>query len=244
MSFTIISEDEIKIHLSHIAKQEGMEISNSNLKKIAKNAYGAMRDALTSLDMLIAFCGTQIKDEDLSQILEITENKDLEELLSSIIKQNTTSALLLFKNLCDKGIALQTILSDLLLLVHKISLLKSCPQSTVNEPLQSVALQENIIHTSLSKLQQYFQILLEVEQQGRVSQFPMLCVEMGIIKMCSVESLVRVQDIIHQLEKEQPQKEQVSCPQFRVKILVVENKNQWKLIQLQNKIQQNQIPLF
>ena len=160
-----------------------------------------MRDA-TSLDMLIAFCGTQIKDEDLSQILEITENKDLEELLSSIIKQNTTSALLLFKNLCDKGIALQTILSDLLLLVHKISLLKSCPQSTVNEPLQSVALQENIIHTSLSKLQQYFQILLEVEQQGRVSQFPMLCVEMGIIKMCSVESLVRVQDIIHQLEKE------------------------------------------
>ena len=208
--FHNISEDEIKIHLSHIAKQEGMEISNSNLKKIAKNAYGAMRDALTSLDMLIAFCGTQIKDEDLSQILEITENKDLEELLSSIIKQNTTSALLLFKNLCDKGIALQTILSDLLLLVHKISLLKSCPQSTVNEPLQSVALQENIIHTSLSKLQQYFQILLEVEQQGRVSQFPMLCVEMGIIKMCSVESLVRVQDIIHQLEKEQPQKEQVN----------------------------------
>ena len=111
-----------------------LENNRNNIFLSAKNAYGAMRDALTSLDMLIAFCGTQIKDEDLSQILEITENKDLEELLSSIIKQNTTSALLLFKNLCDKGIALQTILSDLLLLVHKISLLKSCPQSTVNEP--------------------------------------------------------------------------------------------------------------
>ena len=55
-----------------------------------------------------------------------------------------------------------------------------------------MALQENIIHTSLSKLQQYFQILLEVEQQGRVSQFPMLCVEMGIIKMCSVTVLVSI----------------------------------------------------
>ena len=138
------------------------------------------------------------------------ESKDLEELLSAIIKQDTTAALVLFKNLCGKGNSLQIILSDFLLLVHKISLFKSCPQSNIKEPLQSVALQENLIHTSLSKLQQYFQILLEVEQQGRVSQFPMLCVEMGIIKMCSVESLVRVQDILHQLEKEQPQKEQVN----------------------------------
>ena len=208
--FHNIDAEKIAMHLVYIAQQEGMEISNSNLKKIAKNSGGAMREALTSLDMLLAFCGKQIKDEDLSQILEMTESKDLEELLSAIIKQDTTAALVLFKNLCGKGNSLQIILSDFLLLVHKISLFKSCPQSNIKEPLQSVALQENLIHTSLSKLQQYFQILLEVEQQGRVSQFPMLCVEMGIIKMCSVESLVRVQDILHQLEKEQPQKEQVN----------------------------------
>ena len=185
--------------------------------------------------MLIAFCGTQIKDEDLSQILEMTENKDLEELLSALLNK---IQLLLSCSLKISVIRvlLQTILSDLLLLVHKISLLKSCPQSTVNEPLQSVALQENIIHTSLSKLQQYFQILLEVEQQGRVSQFPMLCVEMGIIKMCSVESLVRVQDIIHQLEKEQPQKEQVNvAPIQSQNFSSGEQKSMGILIRLQNK---------
>ena len=58
-----------------------------------------MREALTSLDMLLAFCGKQIKDEDLSQILEMTESKDLEELLSAIIKQDTTAALVLFVTL-------------------------------------------------------------------------------------------------------------------------------------------------
>ncbi len=199
--FHNIDTEKIATHLVYIAQQEGMEISNSNLKKIAKNAAGAMREALTSLDMLLAFCGKQIKDEDLSQILEMTESKDLEELLSAIIEQDITAALIFFKNLCNKGIPLQIILSDFLLLVHKISLLKSCPQSNTNEPIQSDTLQKKLELTPLSKLQQYFQILLEVEQQGKTSQFPMLCIEMGIIKMCSVESLARVQDILHQLEK-------------------------------------------
>ena len=201
--FHNIDAEKITMHLVYIAQQEGMEISNSNLKKIAKNSGGAMREALTSLDMLLAFCGKQIKDEDLSQILKMTESKDLEELLSTIIKQDTTAALVFFKNICGKGIALQIILSDFLMLVHKISLLKSCPQSNIDEPLHSDTLQKNLVHTPLSKLQQYFQILLEVEQQQKTSQFPLLCVEMGIIKMCSVESLARVQDILHQLEKEQ-----------------------------------------
>ena len=235
--FHNITTDKIKTHLSHITQQEEMDISDMNLEKIAKNAGGAMRDALTSLDMLLAFCGKQIKDENLSQILEITENKDLEELLVAIIKQNTTDALMLFKNLCNKGTSLQIILSDFLILVHKISLLKSCPQSNIKEPLQSVALQENLIHTSLSKLQQYFQILLEVEQQGRVSQFPMLCVEMGIIKMCSVESLVRVQDILHQLEKEQAEKGQVEKGQVEKEQA---QKEQAEKEQISNEAVQNQ----
>ena len=93
--FHNIDAEKITTHLVYIAQQEGMEISNSNLKKIAKNSGGAMREALTSLDMLLAFCGKQIKDEDLSQILEMTESKDLEELLSAIIKQETTAALVL-----------------------------------------------------------------------------------------------------------------------------------------------------
>ena len=49
--------------------------------------------------MLLAnyFCGKQScpKRRDLSQILEMTESKDLEELLSAIIKQDTTAALVL-----------------------------------------------------------------------------------------------------------------------------------------------------
>ena len=66
----------------------------------------------------------------------MTESKDLEELLSAIKKLDTTAALVLFKNLCGKG--KQIILSDFLLLVHK-KLFKSCPQSNIKEPLQSVA---------------------------------------------------------------------------------------------------------
>ena len=88
-----------------------------------------------------------------------------------LIKQETTAALVFFKNICGKGIALQIILSDFLMLVHKISLLKSCPQSNIDEPLHSDTLQKNLVHTPLSKLQQYFQILLEVEQQRKQVNF-------------------------------------------------------------------------
>ena len=50
----------------------------------------------------------------------MTESKDLEELLSAIIKQDTTAALVLFKNLCGKGNSLHITTRDFLLLVQLV----------------------------------------------------------------------------------------------------------------------------
>jgi len=49
-------------HLAYIAKQEKVKIDEPALFAIARGAEGAMRDAESTLDQLISFCGNKIVD--------------------------------------------------------------------------------------------------------------------------------------------------------------------------------------
>src|ERR1700759_2282624 len=51
-------------HLRAIATQEKVEISDAGVQAIARGADGGMRDAESTLDQLISFCGEKISEED------------------------------------------------------------------------------------------------------------------------------------------------------------------------------------
>ena len=215
--FHNITPNKITEHLKRVAVAEEVTINDSSLAKLAEHAQGAMRDALTHLDLAISFCGKQIKDEDLHRVLEQSNSSDLEELLNEIVTKKTEQALIIFRKVIETGTPLQILLNQLLNLVHKISIQKSCPQ-LASKQLPSKILLADI---SFSKLQQYFQILLEIEQQIKTSQFSFLCVEMGIIKLCSVDSLENIQNTFAYLEQQsildRNQNESVNPPNFKAK---------------------------
>src|SRR5438552_11867687 len=65
----------ISSHLAHIAKLEKVKIDEAALYAIARGAEGAMRDAESTLDQLISFCGEKIEEPDVLSMFGLTAQK-------------------------------------------------------------------------------------------------------------------------------------------------------------------------
>src|SRR5260370_5179963 len=67
-------------HLAAIAKLENVQIDAPPLYAIARGAEGAMRDAESTLDQLISFCGDKIEEPDVLSMFVLTAHSQLIEL--------------------------------------------------------------------------------------------------------------------------------------------------------------------
>lgn len=74
--FTKIEQSQIKARLEEICDKENIKIDNDALFEISSLADGGMRDALSILDELIAYCGNNIKYEDILNIFGIISKSE------------------------------------------------------------------------------------------------------------------------------------------------------------------------
>ena len=101
--FTRISVTDIKNHLKNVAAQENIEADDDALHLIAEHADGALRDALSTFDRMVSFCGNQLKREEVSQNLNILDFKTYFEMTDYLAQQDLKNALLLLDKLLAKG---------------------------------------------------------------------------------------------------------------------------------------------
>ncbi len=203
--FTNIPTRTMVDYLRKVADAESLRLSDSALHLIASHSAGGMRDALTTMDMLIGFGSEQIRDDNLVEILGLNDVKEIDNLLERIVKKDLAQSLSLFNNLINKGRSLAQLVTDLLKSIKDLTLVKSLPAEKIRWhkflPDQLDKYTDLAKKTTLATLQQYFHILLEVESQIKYSSQARTCVEMGLIKMCSVESLVGVAEVISLLRR-------------------------------------------
>src|SRR5438445_12396210 len=67
-------------HLAHIAKLEKVKIDAAALDAIARGAEGGMRDAESTLDQLISFCGEKIEQADVLSMFGLTAQSQILEV--------------------------------------------------------------------------------------------------------------------------------------------------------------------
>src|SRR5439155_18274455 len=113
-------------HLAHIAKQEKVKIDEQALYAIARGAEGAMRDAESTLDQLISFCGNKIEEADVLSMFGLTAQGQLLELSRAMLAGEVESALRQLNDLANHGKELGRLLGDLLshfrnLLIFQVS---------------------------------------------------------------------------------------------------------------------------
>ena len=119
--FNRIGVPDIVRNLRDIAGREGISADDESLHVIAHKADGAMRDALTLFDQTVAFCGTDIRYEDVIRNLGVLDYEYSFRLTDAFLAGDYATALLAFDEILSKGFnaqhfvaALSTHLRDLL----------------------------------------------------------------------------------------------------------------------------------
>ncbi|MBO4671171.1 MAG: DNA polymerase III subunit gamma/tau [Bacteroidales bacterium] len=101
--FNRISVPDIVRNLRDIAGKEGVNVDDESLHVIAHKADGAMRDALTIFDQTVAFCGTDIKYEDVIRNLGVLDYEYSFRLVDAFLGKDYATALLTFDEILSKG---------------------------------------------------------------------------------------------------------------------------------------------
>ena len=101
--FNRITVDNIVRNLRMVAANEGITIDDESLHVIAHKADGAMRDALTIFDQTVAFCGTDVKYQDVLRNLNVLDYEYSFSLVDAFLEGDYPSALLTFDEVLTKG---------------------------------------------------------------------------------------------------------------------------------------------
>ena len=183
--FNRITVDNIVRNLRMVASSEGITIDDESLHVIAHKADGAMRDALTIFDQTVAFCGTDVKYQDVLRNLNVLDYEYSFSLVDAFLKGDYPSALMTFDEILTKGFnalhfvaALSSHLRDLLvsksggleaLLELPDSLKKRYAEQAQNCPLQ-------FLYDGLA-------ITTQCESGYRASVNPRLHIEFALMKL-------------------------------------------------------------
>ncbi|MCQ2145262.1 MAG: DNA polymerase III subunit gamma/tau [Bacteroidales bacterium] len=101
--FNRITVENIVRNLRMIAQKESITIDDESLHVIAQKADGAMRDALTIFDQTVAFCGTEVKYEDVLKNLNVLSHEHCFSLVENFLAGDYASAMLKFDEILGKG---------------------------------------------------------------------------------------------------------------------------------------------
>jgi DNA polymerase-3 subunit gamma/tau len=132
-----LKEQEIADHLIFIAQKEEILLLPDAALAIAHGADGALRDAESMMDQLVAFCGKTITQDQVQHIFGFTSGDLVRELGRSIITLDIHAALSLIEAQSNAGKDLSRLLSDLILFFRDL-LIEAVHPSLEQTPLSKL----------------------------------------------------------------------------------------------------------
>jgi len=191
-NFRRISLADIITKLKMIAKDEGLNINDKTLNMIARSSTGSMRDAESTLDQIIAYCGKDITSQSVSEVLGIIEEEVFFEFIEAIIKNDTLKGIEIINRTSDLGGDASQFIKNLMEYVHNLSLAKVCQKEILN--LQGIFIEDRerlLKQSKIIKLEKLFNIvdyLAEAERKMRYIRHPWILLEMLVIKFTAAEN--------------------------------------------------------
>ena len=187
--FHRITVPDIVTHLQEIAVKEGVETTEAALHVIASKADGALRDALSMFDQLVAFAGKNLTYEVVTEQLHVLDHDTFFEFIDFALQSNISDSLLLFDGVLARGFDAHHFLSGLgnhirnLMVCRDVSTLKlmeATPEVKTRFSAQSAQTDLHFIIDALT-------VVNEADVQYRTSQHQRLLVELAVMKICSLQ---------------------------------------------------------
>ncbi len=197
--FHRVSIKSIVAHLRHIADAEGLAVSDRTLELIARAGEGSLRDALSVLERVLAFCGTNIADDDALQILGAVRTEVLVEFVRGIASRDAATLLAALDALVDEGHDLVHFWGEFVSVVRDLMLLRAWPDGTdalSRTPNEAKTLAEAGGELSLQDWTRVFQILAGLEVGLKASSQPRFLFEGALIRMAGLGAVRPIEEIL------------------------------------------------
>lgn len=172
-----LSQEQIEQQLSSILTAEHITFEQSALSYIAESANGSMRDALSLLDQCIAYGNGQVNATETQQLLGLTNNADILNLLKAIHLQDAKMALSLTASWANQGVNFSRCLSSLLTQLYRISIIQTLDIGS------NSALKDIVSSISREDIQLYYQIALIGQRDLPLAPTPHIGFEMIMMRM-------------------------------------------------------------
>lgn len=186
--FNRIKVKDIAEHLAYIAGQEGVTAESDALHVIAQKADGAMRDALSIFDQVVAFCGRNLTYQEVIQNLNVLDYEYYFKLTDYIITENIPDALILFNDVLNKGFDGHHFITGLGAHFRNLLVCKDPITLQLLEVSENIAARygEQAEQADLRMLIKAMDLVNECDGQYRLSKHPRLLVELTIMQLCSI----------------------------------------------------------
>ncbi len=183
--FNRITVENIVVNLRMVASKEGVAIDDESLHVIAHKADGAMRDALTIFDQTVAFCGTDVKYQDVLRNLNVLDYEYSFSLVEAFLKGDYPSALLTFDEILVKGFNALHFVAALSSHLRDLVVSKSGGLEALLELPQSLKIRykEQAERCSLQFLYEALNITTQCESGYRASVNPRLHIEFALMRL-------------------------------------------------------------
>ncbi|HVU07129.1 MAG TPA: DNA polymerase III subunit gamma/tau [Verrucomicrobiae bacterium] len=191
-------------HLAEIAKKEKVKIDEAALFAIARGADGGMRDAESTLDQLISFCGDKIEEADVLSMFGLAAENQILNLSKAVLNGEIQTALTQLSELAQGGKDLGRLLSDLLnhfrnLLIFQIS------RGDLNllevSEAEIAALKEQSALANSDSLARILETFAEAELNLRDAASKKIFLEVALLKAIEARNAISIDSVLKQLNQ-------------------------------------------
>jgi DNA polymerase-3 subunit gamma/tau len=189
--------------LRTIAEKESLGISSFALGLIASQAEGGMRDALSTLDQIVAYCGGQVEDEDVQALLGMIDRQLIFETVSGLIERDGGKVLDTLQQVDEMGFAIRQFCKDLIetfrSLIH-VKIFKGARNIPSALQEESEILTTLAGKASLEDLQRNLTLLLKAEKDLSLTSFPLITLETALLRMSHLPPAKSLSSLLERLD--------------------------------------------
>ena len=202
--FRRIELDTIKSLLEKIAKSEEIEIDDKTLTLIARKADGALRDAESYFDQVIAFCGKKVDSTTVTKILNLIDDEVYFKLSDAVLAKNFKSVFEISDEIYKNGWNFTDFMDGLIEHFRNIMsvIITGTSNSVGSAEIFKKKYLDYIDKFSESDVLRLMNFLNKSGQELRFSQNQKLKIEIVLCHLIGLERTSTITEIIESINKE------------------------------------------
>jgi DNA polymerase III subunit gamma/tau len=205
--FRALSFAEISDALREICAKESLTAEAGAIGVMARAAEGSLRDGLSLLEQARAYCGANITDAQVRELLGVVPGEILDELTRAIEEHSAERVLSLVHRLLADGQNLQHFCREAIGHFRNLLVARVCGADSelIAAPAdERPRLKKAAEFFSEEDLTRFFQILLNTDDDLRRKPDARLHLEMGLLRMVNAARLAPLEELLADLENGAP----------------------------------------